>query len=362
MSDRMVRAFCDMVRIDSESGNEARFIDYMRGEITRRLGARCTVDDHGNLVARVPAKGNGSARPILLGAHADTVKPGVGIEPVVEDGMIRSRGDTVLGADNKAAIAEILEAVETADIRPPLEIVLTRGEEVGLVGARNLDMSLISARTGFVVDSGRLDTVTIGGPTHVAFDVTIVGRAAHAGLRPEAGISAIRVAAQAIVRMPEGRIDEETTANLGIIHGGAIRNGVPAEVRIQGECRSLDHEKCLRQADAMKRAFEDAAREAGATVEVVVSVEYEASRLAEDAPTVKMAKAAIAAVGFEPRTEISRGGSDALVLNMRGVETVLLGYGGKSAHTTDEHIAITDMVKATELLRTLLVQTAVDGE
>ncbi|MDD5647148.1 MAG: peptidase dimerization domain-containing protein, partial [Candidatus Bipolaricaulis sp.] len=236
MSDRMVRAFCDMVRIDSESGNEARFIEFVRREMERRLGAECVVDGHGNLIARVPAKGGGG-ETVLLCAHADTVKPGVGIEPVVEDGVIRSRGDTVLGADNKAAIAEILEAVETAEVRPSLEIVLTRGEEIGLVGSRNLDMSLIRARIGFVVDSGRLDTVTIGGPTHVALDVTITGRAAHAGLRPEAGISAIRVAAQAIVRMPEGRIDEETTANLGTICGGAIRNGVPAEVQIQGECR-----------------------------------------------------------------------------------------------------------------------------
>lgn len=169
----LVELFCKLVRIDSESGEEAVIIEHLKGLFERELGADCTLDDYGNLVARVEALNSQADTPILLGAHADTVKPGKGIEPVVEGGVIRSAGDTILGADDKAGIVEIFEAVRTADRRPPLEIVITREEETGLLGAKNLDRAKLRANMGFILDGDELDTVVIGGPTYIALDVEI---------------------------------------------------------------------------------------------------------------------------------------------------------------------------------------------
>jgi len=354
MSDDLVETFCSLVEIDSESGDEAGFIAYVKGLFERELGATCRLDAYGNLIAKVPGKNSRKSGPVLLGAHADTVKPGKGIKPVVQGGVIRSSGETILGADDKAGIVEILQAVKTASRRPPVEILITRSEEIGLLGARNLDARLVTARTGFIFDSDALDTVIVGGPTHVSFDIEIVGRAAHAGMEPETGISAIRVAAKAIVAFPEGRIDEETTANVGMIEGGLIRNGVPERVTIKAECRSLNHEKCLRQAGRMRRAFEEAAQAAGAVVHVKEEVEYKASRVPEDSPLVKAAKAAIAAAGLEPKTKLITGGTDALVLGEKGIEAVVMGTGEKKAHSTSEEIAIADLEQMTEIIGHLL--------
>ncbi|HIC95690.1 TPA: M20/M25/M40 family metallo-hydrolase [Candidatus Bipolaricaulota bacterium] len=356
MSD-IVKLFCDMVRIDSESGEEERFIAYLKGLFEQELGAECSLDSYGNLIAKISGK-ESKAEPLLLIAHADTVKPGKGIEPVVEDGVIRSQGETVLGADDKAGIVEIFTAIKSAERHPPLEIVVTRSEEIGLLGAKNLDYSLISAKRGFVLDSDKLEVVIIGGPSHFSLDVEITGRAAHAGMEPEKGISAIRAAALAITKIPEGRIDGETTANVGIIRGGEIRNGVPEKALIQAECRSLNHEKAVRQAELMKRAFEEAAREIGAKAEVKLDLEYKASQIPEDAPTVKLAKEAIAAVGLRPEAKVITGGTDASIFNTHGIETAVLGIGVKAEHSKGEHIAIADMEKAVEIIRHLLAALA----
>jgi len=328
----IVALFCDLVRIDSESGEEAEFLRYLAGILEREFGATCEFDDAGNLIARVAASGS-TADPVVLSAHADTVKPGRGIEPVVEDGVIRSAGPTILAADDKAGIAQIVEAIRTARRRPPVEVVVTVGEEVGLLGARKLDLGRIRSRRAFVIDGEHTNEVVIGGPTHVNFDIAITGKAAHAGMEPEKGISAIRVAAAAILVMPEGRIDFETTANVGVIEGGLIRNGVPESVKIKAECRSLTHEKALKQARAMREAFENAARDAGATVEIAEEIEYEAMSVPEDGKLVCAAKDAIRAVGLEPIAKRVTGGTDALVFANRGLDAVVLGYGGKKAHS-----------------------------
>jgi len=360
MQDRLVKSFCDMVRIDSVSGCEDAFFEYLAALLPRELGATCRTDAYGNLIAEVPPLASTRTEPIMLAAHGDTVQPGTGIEPIVEDGVIRSAGNTILGADDKAGIAEIVEAVRTSATRPPIEIVITRGEETGLNGSRNLDLDLVQSKIGYVFDSGQLDKIIVGGPTHVNLDIEVIGKAAHAA-DPAAGLSAIRVAASAIEAMPEGRIDEETTANLGTIQGGLIRNGVPERVTLRGECRSLNHQKALAQSDAMRRAFEDAAARHGARVSVEASIEYQAARVSDDAPTVRYAEAAIRKAGLEPTTDVMLGGTDALMLQTRGIETVVLGYGGRGAHSVDEHIAICDMERATDIIRHLLAVTA-EGE
>ena len=360
MGDRLIERFCAMVRVDSESGNEAPFIEAMRSQLETELGATCAQDTYGNLVAKVPARGAPNAAPIFLGAHADTVRPGIGIEPEVVDGVIRSKGETILGADDKAGLAAIIEAVLHAEKRPPVEIVITREEEVGLVGAKNLDLSLLEATRGFIVDSESLNEVIVGGPTHASLDIEIVGKAAHAAA-PEFGISAIRVAAQGILGFEEGKLDDETVANVGTIEGGMIRNGVPERVTIKAECRSLNHDKCIAQADAMKNAFERAAAEVDASASVDVTIEYTACKVPESAVQVKWAEQAIEAAGLEAETQVILGGTDALVLTSRGIDAAVLGFGGKKAHSTDEHIAVADLEKVVEILRNLLEIAAEAG-
>ncbi|MFC2077598.1 M20/M25/M40 family metallo-hydrolase [Candidatus Bipolaricaulota bacterium] len=353
----VVDLFCDMVRVDSESGNEASFVQYARELLEGEFGASCELDAYGNLVAHVNAV-DSRADPVALCAHADTVKPGIGIDPFVEDGVVRSAGETILGADDKAGLAEIIEAIRTAKRHPAVDVVLTLGEEVGLLGARNLDLARLRAKTAFVIDGEFLHDVVIGGPTHILLDITVVGRAAHAGMEPEKGISAIRVTAAAIARMPEGRIDPETTANVGIIEGGMIRNGVPERCTVKAECRSLDHDKAIAQAKAIREAFEAAALKAGARVEIEETIAYEARAIDEGAAVVQTALAAVRSAGLDPVAKTITGGTDALILCNRGIDAVVLGTGVRDAHATSEHVTVSDLETASAILRNLLESLA----
>ncbi len=353
MSSRLVSVFCEMVRIDSESGNEQAFLDYLARLFVQDLGASCQFDGFGNLVARVPARHCADKPPVLFGCHGDTVKPGRGIVPVVKDGVVRSQGDTILGADDKAGIAELYEAVLTATQHPPLEIVITREEETGLVGAKNLDVSLLTAQMGFILDGDTIDSVVIGGPSHMLIDVEITGRAAHAGMEPEKGVSAIRAAAHAISILKEGWVDPQTTCNVGIIEGGRIRNGVPEKAFVKAECRSLDHDTCLAYSDTIKEAFEVSARAIGAQAEVKLELGYRAMRVPDDAPVLAAARQAIERAGLTPDLRVICGGTDASILNAKGIQSVILGVGGRAEHSSDEHIYISDMEAAVKLLHHL---------
>jgi tripeptide aminopeptidase len=349
----LVDRFCDMVRIASESGEEGEFLEWLARRWAEDLGAACERDGYGNLIARLPGR-SCSGEPLLLCAHADTVKPGVGIEPVVEDGVIRARGSTILGADDKAGIAAIWFGIKGASRHPPLEIVITREEEVGLLGAKHLEVERLEARLGYVLDGEAFDEIVIGGPSHFLIDVTVHGKAAHAGMAPEQGISAIKAAARAIARLPEGRIDHETTANVGVIQGGEIRNGVPAKAVVQAECRSLSHDKAVGLADVYRRTFEEEANALGAWAEVKVELAYRAVRLAEDEPAVLLARRAVEALGLIPKPRLICGGTDASILNMRGIRCAVLGMGARAPHTPDEHIRVEDLETAVALVRTLL--------
>lgn len=353
----MIDNFCEMVRIDSESGSEQRFIAYLQKLLERELNASGAVDAFGNLVCHVPAR-DSKASPLLLAAHADTVSPGVGIEPELRDGVIRSKGDTILGADDKAGIVEIIAAVKSATKFPPLEITVVRCEEVGLRGAKSLDYSLIKARRGVLMDSDVLDRVVIGGPSHYLIDVEVTGRSAHAGMEPEKGISAIRAAALALQGFPEGRVDPETTANVGIFRGGKIRNGIPEKASLRAECRSLNHRKAERLREQMEKAFRDSAERAGASIDMRTELACLTYRLSDDAPMVQAALAAISACGLRGQTSVITGGTDASVYNERGIETVVLGIGAKDEHSVDESIAVEDMEKAVQILKDLLERSA----
>lgn len=350
MSERMVRQFMEMVRIDSESGNEARFMEHLLGAVTE-VGGEAGLDGYGNLIARFPAKGCEGAEPILLSCHADTVKPGVGIEPVLgEDGVIRSAGDTILGADDKAGIAEVLEALRVAPVRPPIELAVSRQEEVGLLGVKEMDLGRITARRGFLMDNDTLDTIVIGGPSYFAIDVKVTGRAAHAGMEPEKGVNAIAAAARAIAALRLGRLDHETTANVGVIEGGIIRNGVPASCSFLAECRSADHAKAEALAGEMTRTIRAEVEAAGAKVEVEVDEKCRAVRIPENAWSVEIAKRALATVGIEAETVFITGFTDASIYNNRGIEMAVVGIGAQNEHSTDECVAVADMEKAVRML------------
>lgn len=352
--ERLLDTFLALARIDNPSGHEQQMAAAVIG-VLRERGLEPVQDAKGNIVCRVPGQGD----PLLLSAHLDSVSPAEGKRPVVEDGVVRSAGDTVLGADDLAGVASILEAVtaarESGAAHRAAEIVFSVEEEVGLNGSRNLDFSLISATQGVALDlNGEVGGICVAAPAQDQIKITITGKAAHAGVAPENGVSAIVVAADAISRMPLGRIDAETTANIGTISGGAARNIVPEHVEMIGEARSRDAARLDRQSAAIRRAVEDAAARYGAQASVEIVRSYGVQRIAADAPIVRLCQDAARRAGLEPYLVETGGGSDVNNFTARGIEAVNLSIGYREIHSTNEHIAVADLEKAARLVRALL--------
>lgn len=353
MSERMIKQFLEMVKIDSESGNEANMIEYLANEYSK-LGGEAVKDSYGNLIVKFPAKGCEGKEPILLSCHADTVKPGVGIEPVIENGIIKSKGDTILGADDKAGIAEMLEALRIAEVHPPLEIAISRQEEVGLLGVKNMDFSLLTAKKGYLLDNDTLETIIVGGPSYYTLDISIKGRSAHAGMEPEKGISSILAASKAITSLQLGRIDFETTANVGIINGGMIRNGVPEDTSFLAECRSLNHVKAEKLANEMVQIITEQVESVGANVTIDLKNMCKAVSISDNAETVQVSKKALASIGINAETAFMTGFTDASIYNNQGIEMAVVGIGAQLEHSCDEFIKIEDMEKALKMVVEIL--------
>jgi len=358
MNERMVKNFCEMVTISSESGEEKEFIEFLKTKLQQEFNGRCQVDSYGNLICKIPPKNSPVSEPLFLAAHADTVKPGKGVKPVVIKGVIYSRGETILGADCKAGIVEIMEAVLSAPQHPPLEIIITRKEEIGSLGAKNLDYSLISAKHGVLMDMDFLDTIVIGSPSRMYIDIEITGKGAHSGMEPEKGISAIKAASLAIATLKDGRIDSKTVSNFGIIKGGLIRNGVPEKCMIKAEVRSLNHEKCIALSNTYKEVFEVIAHSIGAKAKVNLNLTHKAIRLSENSPMVQVAKKALISVGIKPKFMEITGCLESAIYNEKGIETIPIGNGAKSEHTTSENISVEDMKKVVQVLQYILNQFA----
>jgi len=364
--ERLTKQFLDFVRVDSPFFAEAPFGEILGEELTK-LGLswdndRTGQNGAGNLLALLPRSTPGIP-PILLGMHLDTVEPGQGIKPRLENGIIRSDGRTILGADNKAAIACTLEAIRClkAD-RPPhgdVEFLFTWGEERGHCGAKAFDYSRVRAKVGFVPDGGGLlGTIITRAPYYESIHAVFQGRAAHAGISPEKGINAIVLAGRALARISLGRLDEETTANFGLIKGGSGRNTVPERVEMEGEARSLDPAKLRTQVEKMRGGFESSAREIGGRAFFSVKREYDGYRIGESDPPVRIAVAASEAVGLSPVITSTCGGSDANELNANGIAAVVLGMGGGGYHTFEEHISVDELVKCAEWIKALVTETA----
>ncbi len=372
-TERLVQEFCELVKIDSLSKKEAALAAVLQRKLTElglevikdKKSAAAAGSDSGNLLGRLKGNVQG-ARAVLLVAHMDTVTPGEGISPVIDDGVIRSSGATVLGADDKSGIAAILEALRhIAEEKLPhgdLEVLFTVGEEAGLLGSRYLDYSLLKAQLGFVLDSGGSPgTIINQGPAQDKIKAVIIGRTAHAGVNPEDGISAIQVAAKAIDHMKLLRIDEETTANIGTISGGNVTNIVCDRVVIEGEARSLSDDKLDRQTQHMLDCLKKTCEESGARLEVTTERLYPAFFVDRAEPLIGLACRAASAAGFEAKVMASGGGSDTNYFNARGIRTLNLGTGMNRVHTTEEQIKISDMTGTARYVAALVSEIVGKG-
>lgn len=364
--ERLVDLFVRLVEVDSESGNEAKFKDYLIEEFTTRElqaiedgVAPIVGGNSGNLLVRIP--GTIESKPLLLAAHMDTVSPGVGIKAVVENGLIKSSGDTILASDDKAAVAAILEAYDVIKENnlphPPLELLFTVGEEQGLKGAKAFDYSLLASEMAYVLDAGGAPgTIIIKSPAQNEIDYRVYGEAAHAGINPEDGVNAIKLAALAISKMPSGRIDDETTCNFGMISGGKAQNIVADYCEIKGEARSLSREKLDKITKELVEIFNEEVKKGGGRPEVEVSFLYPEISLDSDDEVVQLAVKASEGIGLEPAITGTGGGSDASIINGKGIPCVNLGIGMQKVHTKEEFILIEDLVDDVRLVLGIIEQ------
>lgn len=355
--DRMVRSFCEMVKIPSEAPDDQKFVSYMEN-IWKNMGAKTRKDSYGNLVATFSAKKSSKTQAIAFATHADTVKPGIGIEPVVKNGMITSNGKTILGGDDKAAIAEITETILCAEKHPPIELILTRCEEIGTLGSSNFDYSMINSKVAYAIDTCSVEEVVIGGPTLITIDVEYIGKPAHAGMDPEKGISAILAASKAISRLKLGKIDDESTANVGVFNGGLIRNGIPDKATLLAECRSLNHEKAVAICEEMKKIFKEASDEVGTELKIQTKVALKAYLIDEKQEFVQNYLKALKKHGVNPDVKIIRGGSDATLFNQNGLATIVVGAAYREPHSCNEKVLISEMTTICNVLKTLLEDLA----
>lgn len=355
--DRLVKTFIELVKIDSPSGEEAEFASFLSKKL-KQLGAYVSLDAYDNVIAKL--KGNGP--PLMLNAHLDTVEPGRNIKPIIKNDIITSDGSTVLGADPKAGIAIILEAltsiIEENKSHPNLELVFTREEETSLGGAMNLDYSQISAREGIVFDGDEeVFKIYVSSPTYYALDVEIIGKAAHAGIEPEKGISAIEIASKLISNFSLGRIDEETTVNIGTIVGGSVRNAVPEKVTFQGEIRSRNKKTLEKIITKKEKIFKThKAIYANAKINYTFNKDFEGFKLEENHPLIKKAKnVMINKLGFKPVLKDSGGGSDANFFFTKDIEVIIVGTGTYEAHTTREYLKIPELFDAAKFCEAFIL-------
>jgi tripeptide aminopeptidase len=362
----VVGLFTELAAIPSPPGSEREVADRVVAYL-QDLGLEVSEDDAGarigantgNLLARLAPSSTNGGTPIFLCAHLDTVQPTGPLEPVVEDGIIRNAGGTILGADNKSAVAAMLEAVRLilSENRPHagIELLFTPKEEVGLQGAKAFDSDRLVAGVGFVFDhAAPIGEVMLGAPHARALEVTMRGRAAHAGMAPEEGRSAIAAAARAITDFRLGRLDDETTASVGLIQGGTAKNIVPDRCSFSIDVRSHDERKLADLVQEMLETITFAAALEQCEAETTVDESYRGYRFARGDLPVRMACAALEREGFEPRLALGGGGADANIFNERGRPCANLANGMTAIHTPDEHIAVADLERMVDVTLALV--------
>lgn len=374
-SSRLLDTFLTLVHFNTPSRHEKPVSEWAAAYL-EKLGFTVEFDDAhtrlpgepgsiGNLIAF--KKGTREGAPgIFFSSHFDTVEPTPGLEVKIDGDVISAASDTILGADDKCGMAPILEAMtrlhESGEPHGDIQLLLMICEEIGLVGARLLDPKRIKAKYGFVLDAGPpVGTMTVAAPAQNSFRVTITGKQSHAGAEPEKGVSAIVAASNAISKMTLGRIDAETTANIGTIHGGLARNIVPGEVVIIAEARSRVQAKLEAQTAHMREVFEREAAALGATAHVEVIGEYPAYRLEQDSPVLQLGARAATACGLTVGYAESGGGSDGNHFNAYGVPTTVLATGMQKVHTHDEFCTLSEMEKDTQWIVEIVRAAAAEG-
>src|SRR3954451_5302471 len=366
MASEVVDLLAELAAISSPPGEERPVADAVTRYL-RDLGLTVDEDDAGatvgsnmgNLYCRLGPTANGGGVPIFLCAHLDTVPPEGPLQPVIEDGVVRNTGGTILGADNKSAVAAMLDATRRvlAENRPHagIELLFTPKEEVGLLGAAAFDHTRLRARVGYVYDQAApIGDVILGAPYAHSMEVRFHGRAAHSGMYPEEGRSAIAAAARAVAELRLGRIDEETTANVGTINGGTAGNIIPEWCSFLAEARSHDERKLADVVQEMLDAIGFAAGLEDCEVETEVHKNYAGYRFKRDDEVVRLAHAALERSGFTPRYGLSGGAADANVFNERGLECLNLANGMQDIHTPEERIAVDDLDAMVEVTLALL--------
>ncbi len=364
LSDEFVR----LAAIDSPSYREAAIAAYLHQRFLQ-LGADVLFDatgsaigsESGNMIARFP--GTREGEPFLICAHMDTVGPAENVQPVLNNGVFTSAGNTILGADDKAGIAELIEAIEVLNEQDipygPLEVVITVCEELGLLGAKEFDFSTLKSKRGVALDTTGIDRIINRAPAANRMKIDIHGIEAHAGVCPEQGISAIMIAGKAIARMTLGRIDEDTTANIGTINGGIASNIIPGQVCLHGEVRSHRPERLQQVTEAIIRCCEEEVYSSSvvidgdtrhATMSIEIKEDFPAMQIPDTAPIVQLVINAGLALQRPQQIAAAGGGSDANIFNDHGIDMVILGTGMAKVHTPQEQVTVDDMVKVSELL------------
>ncbi len=347
---RLNETFATLCRIASPSGHERECADWVTAELNEMgleveedAAGRAVGSDAGNLLARLPGTGPDS---ILLCSHLDTVPLMAPVEPVVVDGGWENANDAILGADNKAAVAVMLELVRSLSSRSSpsavgLELVLTVCEETALAGAKEFDVARLRSRFGYVFDhASPVGEIVLASPSHYRIVADFHGRAAHAGLHPENGRSAVLAASRGVAAMELGRLDAETTANVGRIDGGTAINVVPERCRVQAEARSLDDSRVEQVATQMVDHLQDAANATECDLDVTVEHLFQGYRTRARAPHIEVAERALRACGYEPRHIVTGGGSDANAFQAGGFECANLANGTERNHEPTERVSI----------------------
>ena len=364
---RLLEDFVRLCGIESPSRSERGVADAEIAEL-RSLGlevdedssARDTGADAGNLLARIP--GPPGARKILLCAHLDTVPLDAPVEPVVEEGVSENRHEAVLGADNKAAVAALLGVARRATREPAavgIELLFTTCEEMSLAGAKAFDRGRLQSEFGFVFDhASPIGELVVAAPTYYRLEARFHGQAAHAGIRPEDGRNAVAAAARAVAALELGRLDPETTANVGRIEGGTAANVVAERCVVELEARSLDAERAAAVAARMIDAITQAASDAECDVETLLDEQFRGYRLQRSAPVVAAGATALASVGIEPRYIATGGGSDANVFHARGLPCLNVANGTERNHQPDERVTVAALETGLDLALAVVAASA----
>lgn len=351
---RIVSNFLELVKIDSESHSEAKLRDFLIVKLAK-LGINSKVDKQGNLYAVL--NGFKNKRSLLFSAHLDTVKDGKNINPVIENNIIKTDGKTILGADDKSGIVEILEALTVIKekkliLKNDIELLFTVGEEIGLLGSKYLlEENYLKSKNGFVLDSsGAIGTLIYKAPSQYSIDIIIKGVSAHSGIEPEKGIHAIQTMAKAIAKLKLGRINKDTTSNIGIISGGKAINIVPDEAIAKGEIRSRNKFKLEKELARWQEIFSQITKQSKTKLDFKKNLEYNLFCLNKKDYLIKLFDVACQKSKLNLILQESNGGSDANIFNQIGIKCCVLSTGMQKVHTKQEFIIIDDMLKASELV------------